>query len=254
MAINVTIDGTLYEDVEVITVGGKTLLLAYSADSGSGDNGSGDSGGDTGGDTEAVLPMDGLKAFFDLRGATAAKVGTAYGFDKATIGDGGLYCWQQTGADNYGTGNNLWYTESTTTEFTFATISYDAEGSGVSVFEGYGALSNSVLCTHSPKYNNTSGGTAGVGSVNSKHNRIAGWHTYVLVVNGTKLDIYVDGLLDASFDGTDYEDFASWVSIVKNANTRPGIAKTAAYALYNKALSEVEVVELIEYLKTLEVA
>lgn len=273
MAINVTIDGTLYEDVEVITVGGKTLLLAYSADSGSGDNGSGDSGGDTGGDTggsvEATLPTNGLYAFADFRNAEVqhgdwwSTVVPTQGSAKEAVYFNTTQ--NSTTSNEHGIASamtlctesaypNDTNTVSMGTEFSVATLSYDESfTSPLMMLNQYGAMSNSKLCVHAPTYNKSAGGTGGVDSINSKLDRAAGWHSYVLVANGTKLDIYVDGQLDASVDGSECEDFASWVSIMKFKQTAT-TTHNVVTAIYNKSLSGVEVVELVEYLKTLEVA
>lgn len=238
------------ENTITVTYSGKTATFKVV--------GIAESGGE---DVTPELPTDGLKAFFDFRGAIGGMVGTAYGIDKATIGDGGVYVWQTTNINEYGATNAFWYTEDTTkpanydigTEFTFAMLSYDPTNTGLTILDGYGALSNSVLCSIDAKYNNTSGSTANVGAQNSSLARTTGWHNYVISVKEKELNIYIDGNLERTLNGADYEDFVSWYSIAKLKPTY-NTTRTSAWAIYNKALSDVEIVELLEYYKTLEVA
>ena len=64
--------------------------------------------------------------------------------------------------------------------------------------------------------------------------------------------LYVNSKLVATHDGNNYDDFVSWSTTAGTKNLGSNNYLTL-YALYNKALSEVEVTEAMAYLKTLEV-
>jgi hypothetical protein len=252
MAINVTIDGTVYEDVEIITVGGKTLLLAHSADSGSDDDGNGD----------AELITDGLVAFFDFRNipASAGNNSTGY-YVPATQGTGRFYGWYQFAAGNdYGTKSvgsfclGETFTEHNFgTEFTWIQKMHGFAKTTVGGIDKYIAPSNTggiFAATY-----NTSESTAVTEETN--FGRIAGYQTVVLVVSGTKLSVYLDNALMKVYDGAEINGFVSWHDVFAHGQTWTAdnnVPTHVANVFYDRALTEVEVVEMGEYLKTLEVA
>lgn len=74
MAIKITVDGNTYEGVDVITVGGKVLTLAYVEDSTGGD-----AGGDSGGTTAKTYTItNNLTNCTNSNKATSVQEGTAY--------------------------------------------------------------------------------------------------------------------------------------------------------------------------------
>jgi hypothetical protein len=73
--------------------------------------------------------------------------------------------------------------------------------------------------------------------------------------SGNKLDFsYNAGEYTASYDGSDYEDFGSWAQANEvRIFAYPDNGKLTALLWYNRALTDVEIVEVHEFLKTLEV-
>ena len=80
--------------------------------------------------------------------------------------------------------------------------------------------------------------------------------TIIIRVNNNLLDIYYNGEVAQSVDGSDYDDFAYWVNSGLTIRSIKGhtSGQLTALAVYAKALTDIEIVELCEYLKTLEVA
>lgn len=266
MAINVTIDGTLYEGVEVITVGGKTLTLAYSSAGGSGGNTGGDnpSGGGT---AEAVLP-DGYTAYFDFRNNVETSVGSGNLYKcHATDGEGYLYSWYNVfdgkisdeGITDVASNS---YAKSGSTDYAFPeTFTYcgfmknhNANDNKVMLPWAYVATANGgvVLRGTYHKTDGTEVATDGIdiGKLNSDGNYVS----TILRVNGTKLDIFVNGELSASFDGNDYDGFSYWCNTFGATMLPYNSGIGIGLVLYEKALSDVEVQETYAYFKTLEVA
>lgn len=211
---------------------------------------------------EAVLNTDGLLGFFDLRNKpnNSGNGSTGY-YDAATVGDGRLYSWAQKGeGDEYGAymnGREFCAGASYTvhdfgTEFTWLTKMYSDANYTLTLESEYTKPGN-MGTTISPKYN-TSDGAANVTSTTIP--KVApGYHSMAIVVSGATLRIYRDSVMVASYDGADIEGFVSWYSKFKVANAYTGTVKGhVAFAFYKRALSETEVVEMDEYMKTLEVA
>ena len=77
----------------------------------------------------------------------------------------------------------------------------------------------------------------------------------VITVSGNAFLVYIDSELVANYDGADIDGFVSWYSKFKAGSAYAGTNyKVTAMAFYNRALSEAEIVEMNEYLKTLEVS
>ena len=229
--------------------------------SGSGGSGSGGSG--SGGNVTTGVPKDGLLSYFDLRNSEptvdTSKGKTSY---LATVGSGCLFAWSATShttSDKYGTkmARAIMYdkyggttTSSCGTAFTWCFMGYN----GLMASSSYIVLSNLTAFCVNPTYN-TSSSTTRLGATGVSGSSKSGYTTVFVVVDGDNLKIYVNGELYKEYNGADYSDFKSWYSklevgaIVTNADNY-----FTAMAIYNKALSAVELTEVQAYFETLEVA
>lgn len=80
------------------------------------------------------------------------------------------------------------------------------------------------------------------------------YHTLIVRVNGDAVSVYFDGTEYISDSGANYDGFDHWESkltirAIKNFNT----GYLTAIAMYNRALDDTEIVEMEEWLRTLEV-
>ena len=210
-------------------------------------------------EVEAVLP-GGYKAYFDLRNRPASTLDhtTAHSLDP-TDGEGMLFAWYASEAgDDYGSVlSNKVYSDTITANneyvfgpaFTWAVHSY-ADTVLIAFPAGYGKFSNLTLLDYIAKYN-TSDGTAATEVATGETEKGAGYHTYTVVSDGAAMRIYLGADLVQTYDGANYEDFVGWYSIF--THNKSGSCKTTAIALYERALSAVEIVEMVAYFKTLEV-
>lgn len=115
--------------------------------------------------------------------------------------------------------------------------------------------SNFYFINAVPVYINTNNESKNAENISSvMGDRSIGYHRLVMVIDGNYFKVYKNGKLLKTLNGSDYSDFSKW-------KTPSGITggfsdKTFAYfeAVYNRALSDVEVVELDAYIQTLEVS
>lgn len=209
-------------------------------------------------DVTAELPIDGLVGYFDLRNVSQEKVGSAY-LINATKGDGMLYSWYaMTETGDYGTTIKQSHYSNTT-----ATTDYALGDKFTAVFMGYNGVfwdnnyfGNSIehYAQLNAYYNNTNGSVTklNVGNVKGVYDK-TDYNIMILAVNGDTLNIYLNGTLSNTLHGSDYTDYSSWASILlPQLNYNTGYA--TAFALYNRALTEVELTETEIFFKTLEVA
>ena len=208
----------------------------------------------------AELPTDGLLAYFDLRNASAEKVGTATGIPTPTLGNGSLFSWASnaiTSADDYGAvlPRVLLYdaaggTSQTNlgTEFTYILLTRN----GVATKQnGFAKTNVGVRWALRAKYN-TSTGEADAPDVAGTTDSMADYNFQVTRVNGNALKLIFD-TISHEFNGADYDDFVSWYS-KPTAGTEFNDGTTVACAIYNRALTDVEIEEARAFMKTLEVA
>lgn len=217
----------------------------------------------SGGNVTTGVPKDGLLSYFDLRNSEptvdTSKGKTSY---LATVGSGCLFAWSATShttSDKYGTkmARAIMYdkyggttTSSCGTAFTWCFMGYN----GLMASSSYIALSNITAFCVNPTYN-TSSSTTRLGATGVNGSSKSGYTTVFVVVDGDNLKIYVNGELYKEYNGADYSDFKSWYSklevgaIATNADNY-----FTAMAIYNKALSAVELTEVQAYFETLEVA
>lgn len=212
----------------------------------------------------AELPKDGLVAYFDFRNTTP-EINTKQGFTKfnANQGNGCLFTWSAsvfTSSDDYGVKmarTFMFDKDGGTNQSEFGT-SFSMLFKGYDLVNGCFASADHVKPSNldafysAPKYNTSSSqvqlGPDGVGDMQETC-----YIDVYFVVDGSLFKLYVNGELAKSYNGTNYEDFVSWYSKVSAVVLGSGNYQTAL-AIYEKALSEVEITEARAFLKTLEVA
>ena len=251
-----SLSGEILEGENRITVsyGGKTTTITVTGVAESG-----------GGDTTAELPTDGLVAYFDFRNTTP-EINTKQGLTKfnANQGNGCLFAWSAsafTSSDNYGVKNMvrsfLFDKDGGTnqselgTSFSVLFKGYDLV-KGCFTWNDHARASNTNAFGIAPKYNTSSSqvqlGAVGVGDL-----REVAYIDVYFVADGSLFKLYLNGELAKSYNGTDYDDFVSWYSKLSTVVFGDGNYQTAL-AIYDKALSEVEITEARAFLQTLEVA
>lgn len=215
--------------------------------------------------TEPELLTDGLLSYFDLRdlGDKAnVTVGTTKGVT-ATRGDGALFSWAGipvTSSDNYGavlprallyTGDGNAAQSDLGNAYSVVLMvhggvpglatahnTYHTQKSNV----GYGSLA--------PRYKTNSG--EAICSTVAVDGDKTGYSVCAMTVNGSVLKMYFHGQLAHTFNGADYDGFQSWIATA-GCGTIYNEGHTTAYAVYNRALTDAEITEMTEYMKTLEV-
>lgn len=213
----------------------------------------------TSGDAELIT--DGLMAFFDLRNRTAAAGNSSTGFyHEATIGQGRLYSWSASGGDDseYGSDANGTYCSGESynaykfgTSFTMIVKGYSTDNLSTLGIAGWTSPTNFGGNVFG-KYYKSDGSTAS--TEGTTVSRTTGYSIFSLCVNEAQCKIFRDGNLVLQLDGTDYDDFAKWYDQFGGFGNRwSNAALNVAAAFYTRALSDVEIVEMDEYLKTLEV-
>ena len=222
-----------------------------------------------GGSTGGEMVTDGLENYFDFRTATYNNNGAGGStIISATQGNGCLYTWQTnavTTQDDYGMTitRSMFYngtsvgTSSTTslgTSFTVIFKCYLTVLSSPLFYNGYASASNVNKIGYKPKYKTTSG-TGNVTTIGLGERKDSGYETLTLMVDGNICKLYFGTELMQTNDGSTIEDFQGWhdqldgISILGSNNN----GYFTQIAVYNKALSEVELVDMLDYLTTLEV-
>lgn len=222
----------------------------------------------------AELPQDGLDIFFDYRNSivtspynlsgwgNVAKVEPNGNNDYFVFSSTGTYTTDNHGIANFGT-RGLRKKSAETTNYIGNGNSHTIIGMtyGVCIPSLYKAttatnLPNSIQ--FAPYYKNTNGESnkllaQSITAPNPKVN--AEYVIFALSMSDTELKLYSDGQLIATANSSDCTDFASWDIIEGGFGCSFSGTNNymTACAYYNRPLSDVEIVEATEYLKTLEV-
>lgn len=213
------------------------------------------------------MVTDGLVNYFDFR--TAAYNNNGAGGStiiSATQGDGSLYTWANnmvTTQDDYGAiiNRSMIYngtsvgttTTSLGTSFTVIFKSYLTGLSSPLFDNGYATLSNVQKISYRPKYK-TSSGTGNVTATGLGERKSSGYETLTLIVDGDICKLYFGTELMQTNDGSTIDDFQGWYDKLEGIQVLGGNGYFTQIAIYNKALSEVELVDMLDYLTTLEVS
>ena len=212
------------------------------------------------------LPQDGLVDYFDFRNKTyTAGIGGLY-YINSDFGNGMLYSWGNQSSkqgDEIGIkGLGGSYTSVRATGYpvtdnfpsTRTVCMFGKGGPSVPTSIGIdGTFTNSFMYTI--KYKSTDKSTKTLANEQIQYPegfKKTGYNASFVIVNQNILKIYFDDKLHKTVDGSEIDDFESWdisplaLASFSNYGT--------AYAIYNKELSEVEIVEALEFFKTLEVS
>lgn len=215
-------------------------------------------------DPSAELVTDGLLAYFDFRTATYNNSGSGGSTTiAATQGDGQLFAWKAgmvTIQDERGMhiGRNFMYSQAgNTTEtdigspMTLVMLTY-----GSVMAHGFRNTNIDSRWAFCPSYNNTNGGTAyAENRAGVSMDNIADYNFCVYRVDGNILTEIMDSSV-TTYNGGDLDGFASWITKAIIGATRHGAdgVYIIAAAIYNRALSNVEIEEMRAFMQTLEVA
>ena len=252
-----TLSGTITEGSNTITVsyGGKTTTFTVTGVA------------ESGGDSSDELITDGLLDYFDFRTCVYNNEGAGGStLIKPTIGNGQLYNWAKNSVTeqnaNHGITANrkfMYSTEKNTTEsdlgteFTIIALTKDTGVmSGTNGENGVIRTNILPLWKFDARYN-TATGTGRTGDLGSGNgDSIDDYNFLVKRVNGNLMKVVFD-TSSIEIDGGNYNGFTSWESKIY-AGTVNNKGKMVALAVYNRALSDVEIEEMRAFMKTLEVA
>lgn len=220
-------------------------------------------GGGSGGITGDALPTNGLMAYFDLRNLgdkANVTVGTTKGV-MATQGSGALFSWASqpiTSSDEYGVKADrqmMFSAEGNTTQTDlgteFTVISF---GYGECIGHGIQPTNINPRWQFRPSYNKADG-TANADSTDGSElngDNMKDYNYAVYRVSGANLTL-INDTSRKDYNGNDYESFVSWDSKPGMGCTAYGEGYGTAVAIYNRALSDVEIEEARAFMKTLEV-
>lgn len=221
---------------------------------------------ESGSSSGAGMVTDGLENYFDFRTATYNNEGAGGStIISATQGNGSLYTWAKnivTEQGDYGMaiGRNLFYnansvgTTSTPsgTSFTWIFKCYITSLGSPLFHNGYGGLSNIAKMAYGPKYK-TASGTSKAAIVGLGERLSSGYDTVTLIVDGNICKLYFGTKLMQTNDGSTIDGFQGWYDVLEGVIMLGAQGYFTQMAMYNKALSEVELVDMIEYLSSLEV-
>lgn len=220
-------------------------------------------------DETAELNTDGLDGFFDLRNVTGNSVSGGGGSIHATIGDGMIWNWvsplfSSTGDEGSILSRIGWYSADKSAAQTEMGTAFTA------IAAGYAKTNKNIPCVQGFTYSNLSGVMAAPSYVNADGETITlsqvqfagtdevtegAYCTTAITVDGNILKYYFNGVLKLTFDGADYDGFSYWTDKTGiYGSTNINSITSTAFAVYSRALSDVEMVEMNEYLKTLGVA
>lgn len=218
--------------------------------------------------SSSEMVTDGLVNYFDFRNVKYNNDGAGGStIINATQGNGSLYTWAKnmvTEQNNYGMkiGRSMLYNANSVgtnnvplgTSFTAIFKCYLTNTSSPLFFNEYAAASNVSKLNYKPKYKTTSS-TANL-AITSLGSRLdSGYDTVTLIVDGNISKLYFGTTLVQTNDGSTINDFQGWYDQLNGIGVLGGNNNgyLTQMAVYNKALSEVQLVDMIDYLKTLEV-
>lgn len=253
-----TLSGEILEGENTITVSYSGLTTTFTV------TGIVESGG---GEATAELPTDGLVSYFDFRTCEYNNAGSGGStLIQPTQGNGQLFTWANnmvTEQNDYGMkvlrsfmfDENGGTTQSECGEsFTWVFKCYLTSLSSTMFTNEYASFSNTSKIVYKPKYN-TASSTAQVAGEGLGARLVDAYDLLILVVDKNICKLYFGNELIKEIDGNTIEGFVSWYSkltfsIIGSNNA----GYFSQLAIYNKALSDVEITEMKAYLETLEVA
>lgn len=227
--------------------------------------GADDSGGGESGEG-GTLPENGLIALFDMRNIIP-NIDSGQGLTtvEPTKGIGQFFAWSATtlvDSNDYGSKLRrvvLYSKESGTTQTdlgeNWSTVILTAMDEGVtnSLYNsGFVKLSNVSLAETLPIYKTSSGEKHIQGAFLNKPDS-SRYVSLATVVDGKKLKLYINGDKKYECDGSSFDDFVRWNPIGGFVATSSDRARIVCAAIYDRSLTDVEVVDAHAYMETLEV-
>lgn len=219
--------------------------------------------------SSSEMVTDGLVNYFDFRNVEYNNKGAGGStIISATQGNGSLFTWKNdavTKQDNYGieitrtlsyNPNSVGTTSASLgTSFTAIFKCYLTNTSSPLFTQEYALLSNVQKLSYKPKYKTTSG-TGTVAATDLGQRIGSAYDTVTLIVDGNICKLYFGTTLVQTNDGSTIADFQGWYDQLNGIGIIGGNANgyLTQIAVYNKALTEVQLVDMLDYLKTLEVS
>lgn len=219
--------------------------------------------------SSSEMVTDGLVNYFDFRNAKYNNDGAGGStIINATQGNGSLYTWAKNMVieqNNYGlkVNRNLLYNPTSVgttsaslgTSFTAIFKCYLTNNSSPLFSAEYAKLNNLYKFVYNPKYKTTSG-TGTVTGTNLGGRVSSAYDTVTLIVDDNICKLYFGTTLMQTNDGSTITDFQGWYDQLGGIGILGGNANgyLTQIAVYNKALTEVQLVDMLDYLKTLEVS
>lgn len=219
--------------------------------------------------SSSEMVTDGLVNYFDFRNAKYNNDGAGGStIINATQGNGSLCTWAKnavTAQDNYGLKVNRKLSYNSTSvgttsaslgnSFTVVFKSYLTSSASPLFIQEYAKLSNVYKLVYTPKYKTTSG-TANVADTELGSRLGSAYDTVTLIVDGNICKLYFGTTLMQTNDGSTITDFQGWYDQLNGIGILGGNPNgyLTQIAVYNKALTEVQLVDMLDYLKTLEVS
>lgn len=225
-------------------------------------------------ESEAELITDGLLGYWDLRNPAEVVTKTWHWAYPSNLGSGDLYGSVAGGSQgtaslptidsNYGhkgfviVNGSETYPGNTTlakfgTEFTFVILTHGAMPVNMFGINGIAGSNIPPRWNFCGQYYNTADAVVNPAHVGSGNGDSAADYNFVVKrVSGSNMKVVVD-TSDYEFNGEDYSDFAYWTQSVYTY-TSNNDGTVIACAVYDRALSDVEIEEMRAFMKTLEVA
>lgn len=228
--------------------------------------------------SEAELLTDGLLGYWDLRNPAEVVTQSWHWAYPPNEGNGGLYASTAGGSEGtaslptsneYGiTGIDFHVEADSTTypseanassmgnEFTVIVLSYGAAFGMKNNASRLGVVGTNVdpRWGFSTAYQNASGSTVittAPGQISNNNDSAGDYNFFATTINGSNKKVIMDTSY-AIFNGEDYDDFASWFDKI-GVSTAWAAGYVVAFAVYNRALTDVEIEEMRAFMKTLEV-
>lgn len=215
---------------------------------------------------DGTLPENGLIALFDMRNIIP-NIDSGQGLTtvEPTKGIGQFFAWSATtlvDSNDYGSKLQrvVFYSKESGTTQTdlgenWSTVILTAMDEGVtnSLYNsGFVKISNVSLAETLPIYKTSSGEKSIQGAFLNKPDS-SRYVSLATVVDGKKLKLYINGDKKYECDGSSFDDFVRWNPIGGFAATSSDRARIVCAAIYNRSLTDIEIVDAHAYMETLEV-
>lgn len=214
------------------------------------------------------MVTDGLVNYFDFRNAKYNNDGAGGStIITATQGKGSLFNWGKntiTAQDDYGititrscsyNANSVGTTDTNIKgTFTAAFLGYTTNDKNLfGAWSGYTNMATQIKLN--PSYINTSNSVATVPTETYSTNDGTAYRSLVITADKATgiAKMYLGGSLIKTYTGSDYSDFNEWV-ITLVGPTQSSVVKATSMIIYDRVLSDVEIMDTVAFFKTLEVS